>query len=119
MLNDPLINIEADIHSIHINMSLKEHSEHITFVESLVSSPHLSEQERINVKSYLRAVRDGLLENHRGRFIYIRKGRMLNKSFKRAHDVFDHVLPPDSHEKADPVCADATFIYVPSRNIEV
>lgn len=65
--------------------------------------------EKLNIRAYLRALEDGLLENHRGRFVFISKGKMLNKSFKRAHDVYDHVFlvnetMPSQH---------AMFVYVP------
>ena len=85
--------------------------EHIEFVELLISNA--SEDEKINFGTYLKALKDGILENHRGRFVFIRKGKMLNKSFKRAHDIFDH-FPPDSCTFPS---ASATFIYVPLNNI--
>ena len=77
------------------------------FVKSL--NAYLFVSEKLNIRAYLRALEDGLLENHRGRFVFISKGKMLNKSFKRAHDVYDHVFLvnetiPSQH---------AMFIYVP------
>lgn len=66
---------------------------HIELVENLIKMG--TEEEKKNYVTYLKALRDGLLENHRGRYILIRNGKMLNKSFKRAHDIFDR-FPPDS-----------------------
>lgn len=66
---------------------------HVELVENLIKNG--SEEEKKNYITYLKALRDGLLENHRGRYILIRNGKMLNKSFKRAHDIFDR-FPPDS-----------------------
>ena len=86
---------------------LSKNTEHIEFVNELIRNA--SESEKLNFRAYLRALEDGLLENHRGRFVFISKGKMLNKSFKRAHDVYDHVALvsetiPSPH---------ATFVYVP------
>jgi len=66
---------------------------HVELVENLIKLA--SEEEKKNYITYLKALKDGLLENHRGRYILIRNGKMLNKSFKRAHDIFDR-FPPDS-----------------------
>ncbi len=67
---------------------LRDDMEHIEFVQRMIDEA--SDSERINYVSYLKALREGLLENHKGRYIYISKGKMLNKSFKRPHDVLDH-----------------------------
>lgn len=81
---------------------------HVEFIEKLIEG-NCCEEERINYKSYLKALNNGLLESHRGRFVFICKGKMFNKSFKRAHDIFDY-LPPDSCPFPS---ANATFMYVP------
>jgi hypothetical protein len=86
---------------------LKDDVEHIQFVKSLIADA--TDYERVNYCSYLKALQDGLLENHQGRYIYISKGKMLNKSFKRPHDAVDH-LP--SKEDSFPY-EHAVFIYVP------
>lgn len=86
---------------------LKLNTEHVTFVESLMVSA--TEEEKLNYRSYLKALKDGLLDNHRGRYIYICKGKMLNKSFKRAHDVFDH-FPAEVNSYS---YSESVFIYVP------
>ena len=65
--------------------------------------------EKLNIKAYLRALEDGLLENHRGRYVFISKGKMLNKSFKRAHDVYDHV----NMDRETIPSPHAMFVYVP------
>ena len=89
------------------SISLAKDTDHISFVEGLIKTSH--DDERINYTTYLKALKDGLLENHKGRYVFIRKGKMLNKSFKRAHDIFDH-FPPESCSFPS---SSATFIYVP------
>lgn len=87
--------------------ALKDDREHIKFVQALIADA--TEQERINYISYLKALKDGLLENHQGRYVYISKGKMLNKSFKRPHDAVDHVP-----ENADTFpYSHSVFVYVP------
>jgi hypothetical protein len=90
--------------------ALKDDREHVKFVQSLLADA--TEHERVNYQSYLRALRDGLLENHQGRYVYISKGKMLNKSFKRPHDAVDHIS--DSAEGFPYLYS--LFIYVPQIN---
>jgi hypothetical protein len=80
---------------------------HVEFIQKLIDT--VSEEEKVNYRSYLKALNNGLLESHRGRFVFISKGKMFNKSFKRAHDIFDY-LPADSCPFPSP---SATFMYVP------
>jgi hypothetical protein len=60
---------------------LAKNVDHIEFVNELIRLG--TEEEKLNYKAYLRALEDGLLENHRGRFVFISKGKMLNKSLGR------------------------------------
>jgi hypothetical protein len=86
---------------------LKDDAEHIQFVKSLINDA--TDFERVNYRSYLKALQEGLLENHQGRYIYISKGKMLNKSFKRPHDAVDHLPCKDDSFPYE----HAIFIYVP------
>ena len=86
---------------------LAKNTDHIEFVNELIRSG--TEEEKLNYRAYLRALEDGLLENHRGRFVFISKGKMLNKSFKRAHDVYDHVNVDANTFSTQ----QSTFVYVP------
>lgn len=86
---------------------LRDDNEHIAFVQRMINEA--SDSERLNYVSYLKALREGLLENHKGRYIYISKGKMLNKSFKRPHDVLDHF--PQNNEVFP--YTNSNVIYVP------
>mmetsp|Transcript_22952 Transcript_22952/g.38410 ORF Transcript_22952/g.38410 Transcript_22952/m.38410 type:complete len:111 (-) Transcript_22952:203-535(-) len=90
--------------SVEVQM-LKDNLDHILFVQKLIEEAET--HERINYQSYLKALQEGLLDSHQGRYIYISKGRMLNKSFKRPHDVIDYF--PDYSD----IFSDSIFIYVP------
>ena len=92
-----------------VNYHLKDDLEHIRFVQSLIKDA--TEPERVNYLSYLKALRDGLLETHQGRYIYISRGKLLNKSFKRPHDALDHF---PQYADANPY-THALFIYVPQQ----
>lgn len=87
---------------------LRDNLDHIEFVQRLIDDAN--EVERLNYTSYLKALKEGLLENHQGRYIYISKGKMLNKSFKRPHDVLDH-FPQNADQFP---YSHSVFIYVPS-----
>uniref|UniRef100_A0A7S3M4T0 Uncharacterized protein n=1 Tax=Spumella elongata TaxID=89044 RepID=A0A7S3M4T0_9STRA len=87
--------------------NLRDDTEHISFVQRMINEA--SDAERVNYVSYLKALREGLLENHKGRYIYISKGKMLNKSFKRPHDVLDHF--PQNNEVFP--YTSSNVIYVP------
>mmetsp|Transcript_32449 Transcript_32449/g.44312 ORF Transcript_32449/g.44312 Transcript_32449/m.44312 type:complete len:101 (-) Transcript_32449:331-633(-) len=93
--------------SQQLNNSNLKIDHHVELVENLIKLA--TEEEKKNYITYLKALKDGLLENHRGRYILIRNGKMLNKSFKRAHDIFDR-FPPDSGSFPS---ASSTFAYVP------
>ena len=86
---------------------LRNDMDHIEFVQRLIVEG--TENERLNYISYLKALREGLLENHQGRFVYISRGKMLNKSLKLPHDVLDHF--PQSPESSP--YEHAVFVYVP------
>ena len=83
--------------------------QHIDLVGNLIKNG--TEAEKINYRVYLKAFKDGLLESHRGRFLFINRGKMFNKSFKRAHDIFDHFSA--SSEDLFSNSGGATIIYVP------
>jgi hypothetical protein len=91
-----------------IQTMLKDNMEHIDFVQRMINDA--TAEERLNYVSYLKALKEGLLDNHQGRYIFISKGRMLNKSFKRPHDVLDHF----PHSSGDTLpYSHSMFIYVP------
>ena len=93
---------------VKIDKSTLSNSElHVEFIQKLIE--YVTEEEKINYRSYLKALNNGLLESHRGRFVFICKGKMFNKSFKRAHDIFDY-LPSEACSFPS---ASATFMYVP------
>mmetsp|Transcript_26048 Transcript_26048/g.53101 ORF Transcript_26048/g.53101 Transcript_26048/m.53101 type:complete len:113 (-) Transcript_26048:26-364(-) len=84
-------------------------AEQVRFVEKMIldASPEM----KVNYQSYLQALREGLLKNHQGRYIYISKGRMLNKSFKYPHDVTDYFHIPLPNTPS--FFTYSTVIYVP------
>lgn len=77
------------------------------FIKNLID--YGSEAEKINYAGYLKAWKGGILEKHRGRFVFIYRGKILNKSFRRAHDVYDHIPPNFCSFPTD----EATLVYVP------
>jgi hypothetical protein len=47
----------------------------------------LEEQE--NLKTLHEALQMGVLSDHKGRYVYVKKGLIFHKSFVNAHDVFE------------------------------
>jgi len=110
-----------------MSLDLKSNIEHTSFVEKMIKNACTS-QEKINYESFLTAIKSGLLEDHQGRFVYIVNGKLLNQSFKYAHEIIDHIdfiaihdsnIKPTVREND---CSDellfnhATFLYVPALN---
>ena len=110
-----------------MSLSLKNDIDHNKFVEKMIRNA-CTAQEKINYESYFKAIESGMLEGHQGRFVYITNGKLLNQSFKFAHEIIDHIdilaihesnIKPIQHESD---CSNeilfnkATFLYVPALN---
>lgn len=84
-----------------------KNGEHRSFIKALIANG--TPEEVVNYKCYLKILDDGLLEKHKGRYLYISKGKLLNKSFKRIHDIYEYI-PPDL---TGPGGSQASIVYVP------
>ena len=84
-------------------------ADHVELVGNLIK--YGTEDEKVNYRAYLKALKDGLLEGHRGRYLFVNKGKLFNKSFKRPHDILDHF--PASPEDLFTNFEKATIVYVP------
>ena len=111
-----------------MSLSLKNDIDHNTFVEKMIRNA-CTAHEKLNYEIYLKAIKSGMLEGHQGRFVYIINGKILNQSFKYAHEIIDHIdflasiheseIKPMQHESdcSDEILFDkATFLYVPALN---
>jgi hypothetical protein len=109
-----------------MSLSLKNDIDHIKFVEKMIRNA-CTAQEKNNYESYFKAIKSGMLEGHQGRFVYIANGKLLNQSFKFAHEIIDHInflaihesdikLQHESDCSNEILFNNATFLYVPALN---
>jgi hypothetical protein len=90
-----------------LNDSIKNDYDPLQFIKKLISDG--SEAEKLNYAGFLKALKGGILDKHRGRFVFIYKGKILNKSFRLAHEVYDHIPSTFCSFPTE----DATVVYVP------
>ena len=100
------------------SLTLKDSKEHIEFVQNLINDDSTTEQERMNYMSYMRALVGGTLEDHQGRYVYLSKGVLLDKSFKNPHDVLDHLNQSNAETPLN-VYTYSLFIYVTPVSLEL
>jgi hypothetical protein len=84
---------------------MRDKLEQFKFVQSLIDMADKNEKK--NYESYMRALREGLLSGHGGRWIFVQRGRIYNRSFKRPHDIIDYF------SKQNDIFKDSIIIYVP------
>jgi hypothetical protein len=67
---DLLTTMQDEAKSVEVQVT-RDQLDHFEFVQRLINMAE--DHERLNYQSYMRALREGLLNGHQGRWIYISK----------------------------------------------